>query len=70
MRYSTGDEGAAITAGALVQRSSSQALEMYSVMQVTQQSLSVNGMLRSVEDVIKGVVSEEGQPSLYDGLRA
>ena len=54
----------------LVQRGSSQALEMYSVMQVTQQSLSVHGMLRSVEDVIKGVVFEEGQPSLYDGLRA
>ena len=43
---------------------------MYSVMQVTQQSLSVHGMLRSVEDVIKGVVFEEGQSSLYDGLRA
>ena len=54
----------------LVQRGSSQALEMYSVMQVTQQPLSVHGMLRSVEDVIKGVVSEEGQPSLHDGLRA
>ena len=54
----------------LVQHSSSQALEMYSVMQVTQQSLSVHDMLRSVEDVIKGVVFEEGQPSLYDGLRA
>ena len=77
VRYSTGDEGAAITAGAgrnvaqgLVQRGSSQALEMYSVMQVTQQSLWVHGMLRSVEDVIKGVVFEEGQSSLYGGLRA